>query len=282
MKCIQRTLLVISTILMLVLAAACASASAATLDATVAPETPTPISPPAAEAPTSAAAPVSAAAPAVSGDITGASLYQLSCAACHGKDRAGQKFEADGQSISVPSLAWDELSKTYQSQPSRGAVADQLALTITKGQDESGDDLAAMMPRWSSFSKVQVDSLIQFLQTAGTNTGEASNLSPAVMNLQGEQLYQVACSACHGQDRAGQKFEIDGQTITAPSLAWDELSKTYQSQQSRGTVAEQLALTITKGQDEEGGDLNAMMPRWSFLSKAQVDSLIQYLQSASQ
>ena len=47
----------------------------------------------------------------------------------------------------------------------------------------------------------------------------------------------------------------------------------------RGNVADQVALSIVKGQDETGADLNAMMPRWSFLSKAQVDSLVQYLQT---
>ena len=41
-------------------------------------------------------------------------------------------------------------------------------------------------------------------------------------------------------------------------------------------------LAITKGQDEEGGDLNTVMPRWSFLSQAQVDSLIQYFQTMFQ
>jgi hypothetical protein len=48
---------------------------------------------------------------------------------------------------------------------------------------------------------------------------------------------------------------------------------------SRGSVEQQMALAITKGQDETGDDLNAMMPRWSVLSQEQVDSLIQYIQA---
>jgi len=32
-----------------------------------------------------------------------------------------------------------------------------------------------------------------------------------------------------------------------------------------------------EGKDETDAQLNTMMPRWSFLSQAQVDSLVQYL-----
>ena len=187
----------------------------------------------------------------------------------------------DGQSISVPALAWDDLNKAYQTVPSRGTVEQQLALTITKGQDEQGQDLNAMMPHWSSLSTDQVNSLIQYLQNPGTGSG-VPTLTPDAMNLKGEQLYQAACAACHGADRGGNKFTMDGQTISVPALAWADLNKTYQTVPSRGTVEQQLALTIIKGQDEQGQDLNAMMPRWSNLSTDQVNSLIQYLQTASQ
>ncbi len=114
--------------------------------------------------------------------------------------------------------------------------------------------------------------------TAGTTA--ASNLSPEAASLMGEQLYQAACAACHGADGAGKTFEMDGQKIEVPSLAWSELTATYSADPSRGSVEQQVALGFTKGQDETGEDLPAMMPRWSSLSQAQVDSLIQYLQTA--
>ena len=100
------------------------------------------------------------------------------------------------------------------------------------------------------------------------------------MNLMGEHLYVAACAACHGNDGAGKTLEMDGNKIETPSLHWGELSQTYSADTSRGTVEEQVALGITKGLDETGGDLNAMMPRWTFLSQAQVDSLVQYLKTA--
>ena len=134
------------------------------------------------------------------------------------------------------------------------------------------------MPRWSSLSQSQVDSVIALLKTGGSTSGTAS-LSPAATNLMGQQLYEAACAACHGTDGAGKSFEMDGNKIDTPALSWADLSSTY-SDASRGTVAQQLALAITKGQDEEGSDLEPMMPRWSFLSQAQVDSLVQYLQTA--
>ncbi len=185
----------------------------------------------------------------------------------------------DGQKMDVPSLAWDDLSSMYATDPSRGSVTDQLAVTITKGQDEAGDDLNAMMPRWSSLSQAQVDSLVQYLQTANSTTGAASSLSPEASNLMGEQLYQASCSACHGEDAAGKTFDLDGNQISTPSLHWGDLTDTYSANPARGSVEQQVALGITKGQDKSGDDLNAMMPRWSALSPAQVDSLVQYLQT---
>ncbi|MBI3737471.1 MAG: c-type cytochrome [Chloroflexi bacterium] len=218
--------------------------------------------------------------PASSADLTGVSLYRLSCSACHGQDRAGNTFEDEGQSISVPALAWDDLNSMYVTQPSRGNVSDQLTLAITKGQDETGEDMDPMMPRWSSLSQAQVDSLIGYLQTPETTSAVDSDLSPAAMNLKGEQLYLTACAACHGVDGAGKTFERQGSTISTPSLHWAELSDMYSENPGRGNMSDQLTLAITKGQDESGDEMNPMMPRWSFLSQAQVDSLIQYLQTA--
>ena len=270
---------ILSALLLLVLAAACAPA--ATPAPTEVPPTPTALELPTAALATAAPAP-SAPAPttnAAGGEVTGASLYQISCAACHGADLKGSTFEMDGQKIDVPALAWDDLSTTFQTQPDRGNLATQLGLAITKGQDETGADLNAMMPRWSSLSQAQVDSLVQYLQTASTAGGAAPTLEPAAMNLTGAQLYAAACAACHGDDGAGKTMDMDGNKITTPSLHWGDLTQTYSADPSRGTVAQQVAIGITKGQDETGGDLNAMMPHWSFLSQGQVDSLVQYLQT---
>jgi mono/diheme cytochrome c family protein len=277
---IKRTISVLCVLLLPVLAAACATAP--TPAPTEVPPSPTALQLPAA-APTAAAAatsaPVSPTTNAAGGEVTGASLYQLSCAACHGADLKGSTFDQDGQKISVPALAWADLNTTYQTQPSRGSVAAQIGLSITKGQDEKGEDLNAMMPRWSTLSQAQVDSLVQYLQAPGT-AGGAPALTGAATAVSGQQLYAASCAACHGADAAGMTLEKDSGKITTPSLHWGELTQTYSADPSRGTVAQQVALGITKGQDEKGGDLNSMMPRWSFLTQAQVDSLIQYLQTA--
>ncbi len=267
-------------VLLAVLAAACGSAPAPA--PTAVPLTPTPLQMPVVAQSTSARPTIAATAPAAdtgNGEVTGAALFELSCSACHGQDRAGTTFDVDGQKISAPALSWDDLKTTYSTDPSRGTPEQQLALSITKGQDETGGDLNAMMPRWSSLSQAQVDSLVQFLQSETTAAGSAA-LSPAALNLQGQQLYEAACAACHGADGAGKTFEDDGNKIDTPSLHWSELSQTYSADTSRGTVEQQVALGITKGQDETGGDLNAMMPRWTFLSQAQVDSLVNYLKTA--
>ena len=267
-------------LLLLVLAAACATAS--TPVPTEVPPTPTALQMPTAAPATAApatSAPAASTANTAGGEVVGASLYQVSCAACHGSDLKGSTFDMDGQKIDVPALAWDDLSATFQTQPARGDLATQLGLAITKGQDETGAELNAVMPRWSPLSQAQVDSLVQYLQTASTAGGAVPTLEPAAMNLTGAQLYAAACTACHGDDGAGKTFDMDGNKITTPSLHWGDLTQMYSADPSRGTAAQQFALAITKGQDETGGDLNAMMPRWSSLSQAQVDSLVQYLQT---
>ncbi len=273
---------IVCLLLLPLLAAACGTAPAAA--PTAVPPSPTPL-PVAAVAQSSSSsantAPTAAAAEApAGGEVTGAALFEVSCAACHGQDRAGTNFDMDGQKISPPSLAWSDLATTYATDPSRGTVEQQVALSITKGQDETGGDLNAMMPRWSSLSQAQVDSLVQYLKTANTTSAEAAPLTGDAANVQGEQLYAMACAACHGSDAAGKTFELDGNKIDTPSLHWGDLSSTYATDPSRGTVEQQVAISITKGLDEKGGDLNAMMPRWSFLSQAQVDSLVQYLKTA--
>jgi mono/diheme cytochrome c family protein len=212
--------------------------------------------------------------PAASAELTGAALYQFSCAACHGKDRTGSTFELAGQTIKVPGLAWENLNRRFKSDPSRGSVPEQMALAITKGLDAGGGEINSMMPRWSTLSGPQVDSLIQYIQTADTTTGTTDT------SLMGEQLFRTSCAACHGLDGAGKTFDKDGNTIPTPSLRWNELRQTFSRDPNRGSVPEQIALAITSGQDETGAQLNTMMPRWSFLSQAQADSLVQYLQTA--
>jgi mono/diheme cytochrome c family protein len=214
-----------------------------------------------------------------SADLTGASLFKFACAACHGQDHAGSTFELAGQTIKVPALDWADLNILYTADRSRGTIPEQVALAITKGQDPGGGEMNPMMPRWSTLSQAQVDSLIQYIQAVDPTDSTRPSPEPAAANLMGEQLFMTSCGACHGTDGAGKTFEKDGNTIRTPSLHWNDLRNTFSRDPNRGSVPEQLALAITTGQDESGAQLNKMMPRWSFLSQAQVDSLVQYLQT---
>jgi mono/diheme cytochrome c family protein len=252
MKSIRRSFQILC-LLSVLLAAACAPAATPLPDAMTT------------EAPT--------VPPMASVELSGAPLYQFSCAACHGEDHSGSTFELAGQTIKVPGLVWDNLNRRYQSDPRRGSVPEQVTLAITKGQDAGGGELNPMMPRWSALSQAQVDSLIQYIQSGDTTIGATDT------NLMGEQLFRASCAACHGLDGAGQTFKKDGNTIATPSLHWNELRQTFSRDPNRGSVPEQVALAITSGKDETGAELNTMMPRWSFLSQAQVDSLVQYLQT---
>src|ERR1044072_2664685 len=119
MQSIQRSLLILS-LLFVWLAAACAPAS----------------TPP----PTAMATEAQSVPPVASAELTGATLYLFSCSACHGKDRAGSTFELAGQTIKVPALDWHDLNIVFKADPSRGSIAEQVALAITKGEDPGGGE----------------------------------------------------------------------------------------------------------------------------------------------
>jgi mono/diheme cytochrome c family protein len=283
-KSIYWTMLFVSALALLVGAAACAPAPAPTpVPPTSVP--PTPIPPPPTAMPAPAAAPTAVppaaakAKPVSAGTaVAGADLFRLACAACHGADRGGSKFTRKGQTIEVPDLQWDGLQKMYSTKPDRGTVQQQLALAITKGQDEEGGSFSETMPRWSNLSSDQVDSLIQYLQTAGSATAPTT-LSDAATQLMGQDLFDLSCAACHGKNAQGGNLTVDDQTIAVPALQWADLAKTYSTDATRGTVEQQLVLAITKGQDESGDQLNDMMPRWTVLSQDQVSSLVDYLKT---
>ncbi len=95
----------------------------------------------------------------------------------------------------------------------------------------------------------------------------------------GQELYTLSCAACHGTTGAGNTFTLKGQTIKVHALGWADLSQAYATDPSRGSVEQQIGLAITKGLDEKGEALNQMMPRWSTLSSAQVDSIIAYIKA---
>ena len=148
------------TLILAVLAAACASAPATTVAPTAVPDTPTPLPLP----PTATSAPAAPTTAPNPNEVNGAALFQLSCAPCHGSDAAGNSFTKDDQKIEPPSIKWDELVKMYATQPDRGTPEQQAALAIVKGQDETGGDLNAMMPRWTILSQAQVDSLVAYIK----------------------------------------------------------------------------------------------------------------------
>jgi mono/diheme cytochrome c family protein len=264
MKSIARSLLVVY-LLPVLLAAACTPASSPQ-DAMT--------------AETQTAATDSGSVEIASADLTGASLYKFACAACHGQKHAGSTFEVAGQTIKVPALDWADLNILYTADRSRGTIPEQVALAITKGQDPGGGEMNPMMPRWSTLSSQQIESLIQYIEAADTTETTRPSPEPAATNLMGEQLFLTSCAACHGMDGAGKTFEKDGNTIRTPSLHWNELRNTFSRDPNRGTPPEQVALAITTGKDETGAELNTMMPRWSFFSQAQAESLVQYLQTA--
>lgn len=102
----------------------------------------------------------SGASPAIATNLSGAQLFQVACASCHGLTGSGRVFTKGGQTITVPAITYTRLSKLYNknfNQQVRGA--------IVRGLDEEGKPLNPMMPRWTNLSAPDLDKLIAYLKT---------------------------------------------------------------------------------------------------------------------
>ena len=87
----------------------------------------------------------------------------------------------------------------------------------------------------------------------------------------GQQLFASNCSACHGANGAG-GLKIG--TATSADLRWPSLGPTYNSDTSL------IARAILDGKDQDGQDLDPVMPRWSGkLSDQDISNIIAYLET---
>lgn len=156
---LRRFALLLAALGLAALAAACSPAATPAPTAVPASATPLPLPP------TATTAPVVATTAPNPNEVSGAQLFQLACSSCHGADAGGNSFVKDGQKIEPPSIKWADLTMMYLPKPDRGTPEQQAVTGIVKGQDETGADLNAMMPRWTVLSQAQVDSLVTYIKT---------------------------------------------------------------------------------------------------------------------
>jgi mono/diheme cytochrome c family protein len=87
----------------------------------------------------------------------------------------------------------------------------------------------------------------------------------------GKQLFQANCSSCHGANGAG---GIKVGDATSADLRQSKLEPAYRKN------VKLLQRAILDGKDEDGGNLNQVMPRWKGkLTTRQVDNIIAYLKT---
>jgi mono/diheme cytochrome c family protein len=87
----------------------------------------------------------------------------------------------------------------------------------------------------------------------------------------GKALYQTNCASCHGADGAG---GIKVGDATAPDIRWSGIGETFNND------AALVRRAILTGQDEEGKDVDAAMPRFKGkLTDAQADDIVAFLQT---
>jgi len=82
---------------------------------------------------------------------------------------------------------------------------------------------------------------------------------------------RLACASCHGTDGRGGVHSMGMmQTMDAKDTRWSALQGEFD--------AEKFRLAVTKGQDPDGTQLNADMPRWN-IGNDDLADLIAYLKT---
>ncbi len=82
---------------------------------------------------------------------------------------------------------------------------------------------------------------------------------------------QLTCASCHGPNGQGGRHSMGMmQVMDAKDIRWSVLQPEFD--------AEKFRLAVTKGQDPDGTQLNADMPRWN-MSNADLADLMAYLKT---
>jgi mono/diheme cytochrome c family protein len=82
---------------------------------------------------------------------------------------------------------------------------------------------------------------------------------------------QLTCASCHGPDGKGGVHAMGMmQTMDSRDIRWSTLQNDYNAQKFK--------LAVTQGQDPDGSQFNADMPRWN-ISDQDLADLIAYLKT---
>jgi cytochrome c oxidase subunit II len=118
---------------------------------------------------------------------------------------------------------------------------------------------------------------IYFTATSERGTAITYTVDPASSGAMMMGGGRLACASCHGPDGRGGVHNMGMmhdmgtmQTMTAKDIRWSVLQNEFD--------AEKFRLAVTKGQDPDGTQLNANMPRWNIGSDDLAD-LIAYLKT---
>ncbi len=102
-------------------------------------------------------------------------------------------------------------------------------------------------------------------------TAAATATATPSASAAGRQLFVDKCSACHGDNAAG-GYTMGG--ATSADIRWAKMGDTYKNDVSLVTNS------ILNGKDEQGKDLDPVMPHWQGkLTTDQVSGIIAYLQT---
>lgn len=180
--------------------------------------------------------------------IAGLNIYAENCAACHAANGAG--------TVIAPALNTDEL---------RAKPLEELTNTVTNGVP------ATLMASWeNTLTTGEINAAINFIlrwpevESSGVEFPEIAlptfPSSPEAIAA-GDQLFHIACKACHGVSAYGSPM--------APSLN----NPTFLSETPDAAIYQIIA----------GGVPETLMPAWGArLTQAEMETLVAYLRSLEQ
>ncbi len=114
---------------------------------------------------------------------------------------------------------------------------------------------------------------IYFTSTSERGTAITYTSGPASGGWMMMGRGRLACASCHGPNGRGGRHNMGMmRTMTAKDIRWSALQGEFDENKFR--------LSITNGQDPDGTQLNADMPRWNIGDKDLAD-LIAYLKTLS-
>jgi len=205
------------------------------------------------------------------GKFNAEQIYRNSCSVCHGEKGDGQSRARNG--LNPPPRNFTSPEETAQ------LTRERMIHSVTNGRPGT-----AMMPWKTRFSEQEIEALVDyvrntFMKPAGTLVEARAAVpapeakpagvesKPAAASEPGRNLFVRNCAVCHGEKGDGQSRARN--SLNPPPRNFTSPEETAQ------LTRERMILSVTNGRPG-----TAMMPWKTRLSKAEIETVVDYVRTA--